>query len=89
MNVISQGLDKAEVLLALWNAASANLFHAAKSLSKEAATQALDSSSSIDYLAGKPLKIDLSGNTFSTYLYNCDNGENKAQKVIEDLRKKS
>lgn len=39
-----------------------------------------------DYVKGRPLKIDLSGDTLDTYLYNRDQGDNAAEKIVEKLR---
>jgi hypothetical protein len=82
------GLDKVEVLLALWNAASANNYwHTASSFTREMASKVLRENPSIDYLGGKPLKVNLSGNAFNAYLYNRDNGAGLAQSVIAGLKK--
>lgn len=43
----------------------------------------------IDYLGGKPLKVNLRGNAFDTRLYNRDNGAGAAQRAIEKLRTKA
>jgi len=84
------GLDKIDVLQALWEAARCgNYWPSAQSFSKEAARKALQANSCVDYLGGKPLKIDLGSDKFSTFLYNRDNGSGAAQRVIEALRKKS
>ncbi|MFA6527532.1 MAG: hypothetical protein WCT20_03865 [Candidatus Babeliales bacterium] len=41
-----------------------------------------------DYVHGRLMKIDISGDTVNTRLYNRDNGQNAAEKVIETLRAK-
>lgn len=40
-----------------------------------------------DYLYGRPLKSDLSGDDFRPWLYDRDNGQGAAARVIESLRK--
>lgn len=39
-----------------------------------------------DYLRGRVLKVDLSGDTFDTFLFNRDLGEGAAEAIIADLR---
>lgn len=39
-----------------------------------------------DYLRGRPLKIDLSGDVLRTWLYNRDNGRNAAERIVAKLR---
>lgn len=39
-----------------------------------------------DYLEGRVMKVDLSGDSFETYLYDRDNGEGAAFTVIRALR---
>ena len=39
-----------------------------------------------DYLRGRVLKVDLSGDTFSSRLYDRDNGPGAAEEVIQQLR---
>lgn len=81
------GLNKVDVLLALWNGASTNFWSVERKLTREDALLVLNKNPSIDYLGGKPLKVNLKGNTFNTYLYNRDNGAGLAQKIIAELRK--
>ena len=40
----------------------------------------------VDYLGGKPLKVNLSGDTFNGRLYNRDQGVGAARRVVEELR---
>ncbi len=42
----------------------------------------------IDYLRGRVMKIDITGDSVSTRLYNRDNGNNAAEEVIEEVRRK-
>lgn len=39
-----------------------------------------------DYVKGRPLKIDLSGDELETSLYNRDQGKDAAEKIIAKLR---
>lgn len=39
-----------------------------------------------DYVKGRPLKIDLSGDEMDTHLYNRDQGDNAAEKIVAKLR---
>lgn len=41
-----------------------------------------------DYVKGRPLKIDLSGDEMETWLYNRDQGENAAEQIVAKLRGK-
>ncbi len=41
----------------------------------------------IDYLHGRVMKIDISGDSMETRLYNRDNGEGLAETIIANLRK--
>jgi hypothetical protein len=39
-----------------------------------------------DYVWGRPLKIDISGDELRTALYNRDNGQGAAERIVEKLR---
>jgi len=41
----------------------------------------------MDYVHGKLMKIDISGDKVNTFLYNRDNGKNAAEDVIEQVRR--
>jgi hypothetical protein len=41
-----------------------------------------------DYVKGRPLKIDLSGDEMDTYLYNRDQGNDAAERIVAELRAK-
>lgn len=100
-NVNIAGLDKAEVLLALWNASimqgmsvlgflrSGELtLEKAKQEIKSRKHQSLDGKDSIyfDYLNGKVMKVDLGQDEFDPRLYDRDNGDGAAQRAIDNLR---
>ncbi len=40
----------------------------------------------VDYLKGRVMKIDISGDSVDTFLYNRDNGEDAAEEIIEGFR---
>lgn len=42
--------------------------------------------SRFDYLNGRVMKIDLSGDSFDSWLFNRDNGEGAAEMAIQSLR---
>lgn len=41
-----------------------------------------------DYVKGRPLKIDLSGDELETALYNRDQGDGAAERIVAELRSK-
>lgn len=82
-------LDKVKLVKALYNRAQVQgmgIYHQRPgSLSDSQATNALRQGY-IDYLNGRVMKVDLSGDSLDTYLYNRDNGPQAAEKVIQQLR---
>ena len=97
-----KGLDKAEVLLALWKSSrmqgmSFLGFLATGELTLEQAKEEVEgrlNASAVcgerrcyfDYLNGRVLKVDISQDEFDSRLYDRDNGENAAQRAIDKLR---
>lgn len=87
------GLSKAEILAALYNAASPNGFGFVQSAATPGdmtvleAQQELKYSLHFDYLHGRVLKIDLVGDELNPRLYDRDNGgDGTAERIIERLR---
>jgi hypothetical protein len=85
------GLDKAEVLLTLYNHShyqGMSILGAVDSYTLEDAKRDYENQPNkyFDYLHGKVLKVDLSEDTFDSRLYDRDCGEGAAQKAIDDLR---
>lgn len=86
------GLDKAAVLAALYNAAETGgmglLAYKPEPMSAEAAQELLDTEQTyFDYLHGRVMKVDLSGDDgFSPFLYDRDNGEGAAALIVATLR---
>jgi len=87
-----QGLNKAEVLAALYNAARPQgggfLHYDPKPMTKEKAEKILETDYDFDYLKGRVMKINLQKDEFESYSYDRDNGEGLAAKVVAILRQK-
>jgi hypothetical protein len=87
-----EGLDKGEVLAALYNASRplgmGFLHYDPKPMTAEEGAGILATSLYFDYLRGRVMKIDLSGDELEVWLYDRDNGEGAAARVIEELRQK-
>jgi hypothetical protein len=84
-----KNLNKAEVLMALYNNAKPQgmgfLHFTPEDMTKEEAEEILKSQKRFDYLKGRVMKVNLAENEFDPWLYNRDNGENAAEKIIEKL----
>jgi hypothetical protein len=88
MNI--SNLSKAKVLAALYNNSKPQgrgFLHADSQLmTEEEAQKLLDSDqTSFEYLKGRVMKVDLSGDELDTWLYNRDNGENAAETALSGL----
>lgn len=83
------GLNKVDVLMALFEAALPNpKWPTQVKISRAYCFQALTAmQGSITYLGGRHLKVNLNGNRFITTFYNEINGTDAAEKVIAKLRK--
>lgn len=81
--------NKAQVLAALYNASSPQGmgFLHAKSvrMTEEEAAALLKERTYFDYLHGRVMKVDLSGDTLEERLYDRDNGHGAAYDAIADL----
>ena len=84
-------LDKADVLAALYNKAQAQgmgrLQYKPEPMTAEQAAGLLENNRRpyFDYVHGRVMKVDLSGDDLDTRLYNRDNGEGAAEAAIKDL----
>src|SRR5690606_24301526 len=82
-------LDKAEVLAALYNASKPQgmgfLHFDSTPMSVDEARSLLPQGY-FDYLKGRVMKVDLTGNTLNTWGYDRDNGEGAAEQIIDSLR---
>jgi hypothetical protein len=88
-----KGLSKAAVLAALHNGTRAlgmGLLHdIGRPMTEEEAQEYIDAdngSLSFDYVLGRPLKVNISGDEFRSGLYDRDAGEGRAAEVIKALR---
>ena len=82
-------LDKAEVLAALYNGASPQglgfLQYDSEPMGTDVAQELLSKSTYFDYVRGRVMKVELSGDSFDPWLYDRDNGAGAAAKVIDAL----
>lgn len=81
-----RGLDKADVLAALFNAAKIVDPNAKDFLWPEQAEELLEKEKVFTWLYGRSLYIDLSGSEFPSNAYDHDNGQGMAQKIIDNVR---
>ncbi len=88
MNI--SGLNKAKVLAALYNNSKIQglgfLDGDRTRMTESQAEEILKTQTYFDYLKGRVMKIDLSGEDVNTRLYNRDIGDGEAERVIESLR---
>jgi hypothetical protein len=87
------GLDKAEVLAALYNNARQQGMgflqtRGAEGMTVEQAREEIANNKRMyfDYLHGRVMKISLRGDELETALYNRDNGQGTAESIIAALR---
>lgn len=84
-------LDKAEVLAALYNASSPQgmgfLHYDPTPMTYEEAEVLLKQTTHFDYLKGRVMKVDLSGDELNPWSYDRDNGQGAAESIIKALRK--
>ena len=86
------GLDKSEVLYALYNSShyqGISFLGSRENYTLQDCRKDFEESESkyFDYLHGKVIKVNLSGDSFDPYLYDRDCGEGAAQEAIDKLRK--
>jgi len=84
-------LDKADVLAALYNASKPQGMGIhqfdPRPMTKEDARGLLDAGhTEFDYLKGRVMKIDLSGQTLDTWGYDRDLGQGAAQRAIDSIK---
>ena len=81
-----EGLDRAEILAALYNASKPQglgvLHYDPSPMTRDEAEELLKVRTYFDYLKGRVMKIDLSGNELDTWGYDRDNGQGAAEKAI-------
>lgn len=85
------GLNKAEVLAALYNNSKTQgmgvLHYTPEPMTIQEATEALSRTASFDYLNGRVMKVSLVFDTVDTWGYDRDNGEGAAYRAISHLVK--
>lgn len=85
------GLNKADVLAALYNAAKPQgmgfVHYDPKPMTREEAEDLLQQATYFDYLNGRAMKIALDGDEVYTGSYNNNNGDGAAERVIAELVK--
>lgn len=92
MKISIAGLDKAAVLAVLYNAAKPLglgwMQYDPTPMPVEYARKLLKSGQTyFDYLQGRVMKVDLSGDEFDSTLYDLDNGKNAAERALKPLQK--
>jgi hypothetical protein len=92
MNI--KNLNKAAVLAALYNNSKplgmGFLHYDPRPMTENEAQELLDDGQTyFDYLKGRVMKIELSGDELSTWLYNRDNGTDAAEKALAPLLAKA
>ena len=90
-NISIADLNKAAVLAALFNGSRPQglgfLAYSGDGMTTEQAQAILDEGQTyFDYLQGRVMKVDLSGDSFSPWGYDRDNGQNAAKTIIDELR---
>jgi len=91
MNI--SGMDKARVLMTLYNGSKQQGFglynlHGKKAMTLDEAQYIIDNyGMNYEYLNGRIMKIDISGDEVHTSAYNRDVGEGAAERLIEELKK--
>lgn len=89
------GLSKAELLAGLYNNARAQgmgfLHYEAKNMTTDEASALLAEGHRFDYLKGRVMKVSLRPDavTLEAALYDRDNGQGAAQRVVNNLRFKA
>lgn len=83
------GKDKAKVLASLYNNSKPLGLgirqYDPKPMTVEEASELLKEQTYFDYLKGRIMKVDLSGDSLETYLYNRDNGEGSAEAILASI----
>ena len=94
MEINIKGLDKAHVLKALWDASHAQglsilgLLACGNTFTLDMAEEEIKDNPSMnfDYVYGKVIKCDISGDTFDGWLFDRDCGPGAAARAIDNLR---
>ena len=85
-----KGISKAEILRRLYNSSQplglGFLHFEPKDMTLKEAEILLEKNKYFDYLKGRVMKIDLSGDELNTWAYNRDNGEGTAEAIISNIK---
>lgn len=89
MGISLKGLDKAEVLAALYNASRPQglgfIQYNPELMTADEARELLSQRTYFDYLKGRVMKVDLSGDELDPWGYDRDNGRGAAQEAISAI----
>lgn len=96
-NVNIKGLDKAKVLQALFNNSKYQGFNSwmeedqeykkSQNMTEEKARSIIENGSTqFDYLQGRVMKIDISGDTLDPWGYDRDNGQGAAARALQNIK---
>lgn len=92
MEINISGINKAAILAALYNNSRPQglgfLHFKPDEMTIEQAERLLEQQTYFDYLLGRVMKVDLSGDILRTWLYDRDNGQGAAEAAIQHLLSK-
>lgn len=83
------GLDKADVLMALYNNSHFvihNEEYESKDMTREEAKKILSESTWVDYIKNRPIKVHFDEDYIFGNLYDRTNGQGACRKAIDELR---
>lgn len=84
------GVSKAKVLAELYNNSTprgmGHLVSSPNDMTEEEAEKILSSQTNFDYLEGRVMKVNLSGDSFDPWLYDRDNGQGLAAQIVQNIR---
>ncbi len=88
MKIDLTGKNKAKVLASLYNHSKplgmGMLHYDPTPMTVEDAEEILKVETKFDYVLGRVMKVDLSGDSFDPWLYDRDNGEGAAERAVQD-----
>lgn len=89
MNISLNGKDKVDVLIALYDNSKPQgmgiLHYDPTPMRRSEAESLLEKSTYFDYLKGRVMKVDLSGDSFDPSMYDRDNGQGAAEHALENI----
>jgi hypothetical protein len=90
-NITIKGLNRADVLAALYDRARplglGYLHYTPEPMSRQEAETLLKQTTRFDYLKGRVMKVNLSGDDFNSRLYDRDNGDGAAAEAITSIKR--